>query len=242
MRVRNIRALMGGAVAAALLLILAGCGRPAEPKKAEAPKKESPSARPMPQVYKVRFVTTKGAFVVEVHKQWSPNGAERFWRLVNLGFFDNSKIFRVKRGFVAQFGVSNDPQTNALFNNLPIKDDPVKMSNRKGMVTFAADGPGTRRTQVFINLGDNKMLDKQGFAPFGKVVEGMDVVETFYPGYGEMPPRGNGPDPSKLAVEGNSYAEQKFPWLDGIIKASVVEEKSALADLRARVKQIAWKR
>ncbi|MGD0578274.1 MAG: peptidylprolyl isomerase, partial [Bryobacteraceae bacterium] len=185
MRARSIRASIGGVLAAAL--ILAACGGPAPQKKAEAPKKEAPSARPMPPVYKVRFVTTKGAFVVEVHQQWAPYGAERFWRLVNLGFFDRSKIFRVKRGFVAQFGVSNDVQTNALFNNLPIKDDPVKMSNRKGMMTFAADGPGTRRTQVFINLGDNKALDKQGFAPFGKVVEGMNVVETFYPGYGEMP-------------------------------------------------------
>ena len=213
---------MRGGVLAAAVLMLAACSKPAPEKKAEAPKKETPSARPTPSVYKVRFVTTKGPFVVEVNKQWAPYGAERFWRLVNLGFFDNSKIFRVKMGFVAQFGVSNDRQTNALFNNLPIKDDPVKMSNRKGMMSFAANGPGTRRTQVFINLGDNKILDKQGFAPFGKVIEGMNVVETFYPGYGEMPPKGNGPDPSKLAVEGNSYAEQKFPWLDGIIKATVV--------------------
>lgn len=218
---RSIRAVVGSAVAAAALMLTA-CGGAAPQKKAEAPKKVAPSARPMPQVYKVRITTTKGAFVIEVHKQWAPYGAERFWRLVNLGFFDHSKIFRVKRGFVAQFGVSNDMQTNALFNNLPITDDPVKMSNRKGLISFAADGPGTRRTQVFINLGDNKALDKQGFAPFGKVVEGMNVVETFYPGYGEMPPRGNGPDPSKLAVEGNAYAESKFPWLDGIHKATVV--------------------
>lgn len=203
------------------ILVLAACG-PAPERKQEAPKKRA--VRTMPDVYKVRFATTKGPFVVEVHKQWAPLGAERFWRLVDLGFFDKSRVFRVKRNFVVQFGVSPDPRTNAVFNSLAIKDDPVKQSNKKGMMSFATSGPGTRRTQVFVNLSDNTTLDKQGFAPFAKVVEGMDtVVDAFYSGYGDMPPRGMGPDPSKLAVEGDSYAESKFPRLDTIFKALVVD-------------------
>ena len=207
----------------AATLALAGCGPSAEKagKKAEAPK--SSLATPMPDVYRVRFETSHGKFTVEVHKAWAPLGAERFWRLVNLGFFDRSKIFRVKPGFVVQFGVSPDPQANQLFNNLAIKDDPVKQSNVKGRMTFATSGPGSRRTQVFINLSDNKPLDKQGFAPFGEVVEGMGVVERFYAGYGEMAPRGMGPDPSKLAVEGNGYADAKFPRLDSIQRAAVIQ-------------------
>ena len=203
------------------MLALAACG-PAPEKKPEEPKKQA--AKTMPDVYKVRFATTKGVFAVEVHKAWAPLGAERFWRLVDLGFFDKSRVFRVKRNFVVQFGVSVDPRTNEVFNNLAIKDDPVKQSNKKGMMSFAASGPGTRRTQVFINLKDNTELDRQGFAPFAKVVEGMDtVVDAFYSGYGDMPPRGMGPDPSKLAVEGDSYAESKFPRLDTIFKALVVD-------------------
>lgn len=203
------------------ILALAACG-PAPDKKQEEPKKQA--VRTMPEVYKVRFNTTKGPFVVEVHKQWAPRGAERFWRLVDVGFFDKSRVFRVKRNFVVQFGVSPDPRTNEAFNGLAIQDDPVKESNKKGMMSFATNGPGTRRTQVFVNLKDNTSLDKQGFAPFAKVVEGMDtVVDAFYSGYGDMPPRGMGPDPSKLAVEGDSYAESKFPRLDTIFKALVVD-------------------
>lgn len=206
---------------AVVILSLAACG-PATEKKQEQPKKQV--ARTMPDVYRVRFATSKGPFVVEVHKAWAPLGAERFWRLVDVGFFDKSRVFRVKRNFVVQFGVSPDPRTNGVFNNLAIRDDPVKQSNKKGMMSFATNGPGTRRTQVFVNLSDNTSLDKQGFAPFAKVVEGMDkVVDAFYSGYGEMPPRGMGPDPSKLAVEGESYAESKFPRLDKIFKASVVD-------------------
>jgi peptidyl-prolyl cis-trans isomerase A (cyclophilin A) len=206
---------------AVAILALAACG-PAPEKKQETPKKRA--VRTMPDVYRVRFATTKGPFTVEVHKEWAPLGAERFWRLVDVGFFDKSRVFRVKRNFVVQFGVSPDPRTNAIFNNLAIKDDPVKQSNKKGMMSFATNGPGTRRTQVFINLSDNISLDKQGFAPFAVVVEGMDtVVDAFYSGYGDMPPAGPGPDPSKLAVEGDSYAQSQFPQLDRIFKALVVD-------------------
>jgi peptidyl-prolyl cis-trans isomerase A (cyclophilin A) len=203
------------------ILSLAACG-PAPEKKQEPPRKQA--ARTMPDVYKIRFTTTKGPFIVEVHKAWAPLGAQRFWRLVDLGFFDKSRVFRVKRNFVAQFGVSPDPRTNEVFNSLAIKDDPVTQSNKRGMMSFASNGPGTRRTQVFINLKDNPELDKQGFAPFAKVIEGMDtVVDLFYSSYADMPPRGTGPDPGKLAVEGDSYAASKFPQLDTIFKASVVD-------------------
>jgi len=204
-----------------VILAMAACG-PAPEKQQEAPKQRL--ARTMPEVYRVRFATTKGPFVVEVRKQWAPLGAERFWRLVDVGFFDKSRVFRVKRNFVVQFGVSPDPRTNGVFNSLAIKDDPVKQSNKKGMLSFATNGPGTRRTQVFVNLSDNPSLDKQGFAPFAQVVEGMNtVVDAFYSGYGDMPPHGMGPDPSKLAVEGDSYAESKFPRLDTIFRALVVD-------------------
>jgi len=203
------------------LLSLAACG-PATEKKQEPAKKQA--ARTMPDVYKVSVATSKGHVVVEVHKDWAPLGAERFWRLVDLHFFDKSRIFRVKRNFVAQFGVSPDPGTNTAFSNLPLRDDPVKQSNKRGMLSFAANGPGTRHTQVFINLKDNPALDKQGFAPFGKVVAGMDgVVDLFYSGYADMPPGGTGPDPSKLAVEGDAYAETKFPLLEKIFKITVVD-------------------
>jgi cyclophilin family peptidyl-prolyl cis-trans isomerase len=203
---------------------LAGCGGPSvsdQPKKAAATKPAAP--RVMPDVYRVRFTTTKGAFTVEVHKEWAPLAAERFWKLVDLGFFDDSKFFRVKRNFVVQFGVAADPRLNQLFDSLPIKDDPVKQHNVEGMLSFAASGPGTRRTQIFINLKDNRVLDKSGFAPFAKLVDGRMMLEMLYSGYGEMAPLGAGCDPRKLATEGNAYADAKFPRLDGIVKAEVVD-------------------
>jgi len=186
------------------------------------PPAEAATQKPMPDVYKVKFTTTRGAFVVEVHKDWAPLGAERFWRLVNLEFFDDSRIFRVKPDFVAQFGVAADPKVNSLFATMPIKDDHIKHNNFRGNVSFATSGPDTRRTQIFINLKDNTALDKQGFVPFGKVVQGLEVADKFYSGYGEIAPMGTGPDPKKLAVEGNAYAEAKFPRLDTIKSAVIV--------------------
>jgi peptidyl-prolyl cis-trans isomerase A (cyclophilin A) len=177
----------------------------------------------MPELYRARFTTTRGPFTVEVHKDWAPLAAERFWKLVDLGFFDNSKFFRVKRNFIVQFGVSPDVKLNELFNSLPLRDDPVKQHNIEGTLAFAASGPGTRRTQVFVNLKDNRALDRQGFAPFAKIVDGRNVLEMLYSGYGEMAPLGTGPDPRKLATEGNAYAESKFPRLDGIVRATIVE-------------------
>jgi peptidyl-prolyl cis-trans isomerase A (cyclophilin A) len=176
-----------------------------------------------PAKFRVKFETSKGDFVVEVRKDLAPEGAERFYLLVKRGFFDNARFFRVVRGFVVQFGMNGDPKVQALWSNAVIKDDPVKGSNKKGSITFAMRGPNTRTTQVFINLEDNSQLDSMGFAPFGQVVEGMKVVERLYSSYGDMPPRGSGPDPQQIATRGNEYLEQRFPRLDYIKTARVLE-------------------
>ena len=138
------------------------------------------------------------------------------------GFFDNARFFRVVRGFVVQFGMNGDPKVQALWGNAAIPDDPVKTNNKRGSITFAMRGPDTRTTQVFVNLEDNSQLDSMGFAPFGQVVEGMKVVERLYSSYGDMPPRGSGPDPQQISMRGNEYLEQRFPRLDYIKTAQVL--------------------
>jgi peptidyl-prolyl cis-trans isomerase A (cyclophilin A) len=174
----------------------------------------------MAETYKVKFETTKGDFVIEVDPAWAPLGAERFRALVEGGFFDGAKFFRVLPGFVVQFGLPADPAAAPEVDNIP--DDPVSQSNRKGMITFATAGPNTRTSQVFINLGDNARLDTMGFAPFGKVVDGMSVVESLYAGYGEGAPHGQGPHQGRIRQSGNAYLEASFPKLDGINKAAII--------------------
>ena len=176
-----------------------------------------------PAVYNAKFDTSKGPFVVEVHRDWAPNGADRFYNLVKNGFYDSARFFRVIEGFMVQFGINGDPKLSAVWRNANIKDDPVKQSNARGTVTFATAGPNTRTTQVFINFGDNAGLDGQGFAPFGKVVSGMEVVDSLYSGYGEGAPHGKGPDQGGLQQYGNAYLQQSFPKLDYIEKATIVE-------------------
>jgi peptidyl-prolyl cis-trans isomerase A (cyclophilin A) len=173
--------------------------------------------------FKVKFETTKGDFVIQIHRNWAPLGADRFHMLVTSGFFDNAKFFRVLPGFVVQFGLPANPKVTQVIDAGQIKDDPVTQSNVKGSITFATAGPNTRTTQVFVNLGDNKRLDGMGFAPFGTVIEGMDVVEQFYSGYGEGAPHGKGPDQGRLRSMGNVYLDGSFPKLDGINKATVIE-------------------
>ena len=175
-----------------------------------------------PPVYKVEFDTSKGSFVVEVHRDWAPNGADRFYNLVQNGFYDNTRFFRVLEGFMAQFGVNGDPKVSTVWREARIKDDPVKVSNKRTFVTFATAGPNTRTTQVFISYGDNSNLDSQGFAPFGQVVSGMKVVDSLYNGYGEGAPRGRGPDQARVQSEGNAYLGSAFPNLDYIKKATIV--------------------
>ncbi len=176
-----------------------------------------------PAVYNAKFDTSKGAFVIEVHRDWAPRGADRFYNLVKNGFFDNARFFRVIEGFMVQFGINGDPNIAGVWRNADIKDDPVKESNRRGTITFATAGPNTRTTQVFINFGDNAALDGQGFSPFGKVVSGMEVVDSLYSGYGEGAPNGNGPDQGRVQSQGNAYLEQDFPKLDFIKTATIVE-------------------
>ncbi len=193
------------------ILVLAGCS--SAPKTAEAPKTvEKVTA---PPVYKVVFDTSKGNFTVEVHRDWAPQGADRFYELVQNKFFDDARFFRVVKGFVVQFGINKDPKLSELWRQLKIPDDPVKEHNTRGTITYAMAGPGTRTTQVFINLaGNSAMLDGQGFAPFGKVTDGMSVVDALYAGYGDMAPQGEGPDPIQIEYQGNDYLTNHFNRLD----------------------------
>ena len=176
---------------------------------------------PAPAVYKAKFDTSKGTFVIEVHRDWAPNGADRFYNLVKNGFFDNARFFRVISGFMVQFGINADPKLSAVWREARIKDDPVKQSNKRGLITFATAGPNTRTTQVFINFADNNMLDRQGFAPFGQVVSGMPVVDALYSGYGEGAPGGQGPEQGRIQREGNTYLVKQFGKLDYIKKATI---------------------
>ena len=176
-----------------------------------------------PESYRVRFETTKGPFVVEVHRAWAPHGADRFYNLVKLGYYDGVTFFRVLDDFMAQCGIHGDPKVSRAWRDARIPDDPVAQSNTRGMVTFATAGPNTRTTQIFINYKDNSSLDGMGFAPFGRVVEGLAVVDALYSGYGEGAPRGSGPHQGRAQAEGNEYFRREFPKLDHIETARLVE-------------------
>ncbi len=201
-----------------LCALLAGCGSTEPAKKAEAP----PKAEPMPAVYRVKLETNKGDIVLEVRKEWAPRAAARFYELVTAGYYDGSRFHRVIRNYFAQFGIHRDPKMSQLWRELRFPDEPVKMSNKKGWMSFAQLGPNTRNVQAFLNLKDNTDLDKQGFPPFAQVVEGMDVAERLYSSYGELQPKGGGPDGVKAELQGNAYLEAQFPRLDYIVKASLV--------------------
>jgi len=174
-----------------------------------------------PATYNVKFDTSKGAFVITVHRDWAPAGADRFYNLVKNGFYDNARFFRVISGFMVQFGIHADPKVSAVWREARIPDDPVKQSNKRGLITFATAGPNTRTTQVFINFGDNGALDRQGFAPFGQVVSGMNVVDALFAGYGEGAPSGQGPEQGRIQREGNAYLTRDFAKLDYIKKATI---------------------
>ena len=176
-----------------------------------------------PDVYKVKFDTSKGSFVVEVHRDWAPNGADRFYNLVKNGFYNDARFFRVISDFMVQFGINGNPKISQVWQDANIPDDPVKQSNIRGMITFATAGPDTRTTQVFINFGDNAALDGQGFSPFGKVISGMDVVDSLYAGYGEGSPKGDGPNQGIVQSLGNAYLEKAFSRLDYIKTATIVK-------------------
>jgi peptidyl-prolyl cis-trans isomerase A (cyclophilin A) len=175
-----------------------------------------------PATYKAKFTTTQGIIVVEVTRAWAPLGADRFYNLVKNGFYTDASFFRVIPGFMVQFGLSAKPAISEKWSHAAIPDDPVTQSNKRGYITFATAGPNTRTTQVFINFGDNSRLDSDGFAPFGQVVEGMDVVDKLYSGYGEGAPKGSGPDQSQVEAKGKAYLDSDFPKLDSIKSAVIV--------------------
>src|SRR5258708_37920480 len=185
----------------ALTLVAAGaCEKPGpKPPSAGAPDIHNPAdprfAQQAPDRFRARFSTTKGDFVIAVHRAWAPRGTDRFYNLVRAGFYDGVRFFRVIPGFMAQFGIHGDTALTAAWRPRVFPDDPVRRTNGRGLATYATPGPGTRTTQIFINYGDNNRLDASGFAPFEQVVEGMEVVDALYGGYGEGAPNGGGPHP-----------------------------------------------
>jgi peptidyl-prolyl cis-trans isomerase A (cyclophilin A) len=176
-----------------------------------------------PAEYKVKMSTSKGDFVIQVTREWAPRGADRFYSLVKGGFYTDVRFFRIIPNFMAQFGMNGEPRVTAAWMAAKIQDDPVTQSNTRGMVTFATSGKNSRTTQVFVNFADrNKMLDGQGFAPFGKVVEGMDVVDKLYSGYGESASRGgSGPEQHLIQQQGNEYLMRDFKEMDYIKSATI---------------------
>jgi len=203
--------------------------------KSAASKAGTPAAKPSllnpaslrakaPDLFKAQFTTTKGDFVVEVHRDWAPIGADRFYNLVKNGFFTNAAFFRVIPGFMVQFGLSANPAVNKAWESANLKDDPVKGSNKRGMVTFAKTSlPNSRSTQLYINFGDNAALDPQGFAPFGTVTTGMEVVDMIYSVYRERP------DQQRITEEGDAYLVKNFPMIDKIKLAKILPAEPAAA-------------
>jgi peptidyl-prolyl cis-trans isomerase A (cyclophilin A) len=193
---------------------------------ASSPALTNPAAakEKAPPVYKVKFSTTKGDFTVEVHRDWAPEGADRFYNLVKIGYFSDVAFFRVVKGFMVQFGIHGNPEVNKAWRAARIPDDPTgKQSNTRGMVTFAMAGPNTRTTQIFINYVDNSRLDSMGFPPFGKVIgDGMKVVDAIEGMYGEGQPQGRGPAQGRIQSEGNAYLKAEYPKLDYIKSAAIV--------------------
>jgi peptidyl-prolyl cis-trans isomerase A (cyclophilin A) len=178
-----------------------------------------------PERYTVSLDTTKGEILVDVRRSWAPLGADRFYNLVKIGYFDDTAFFRVVAGFMAQIGIHGDPEINRVWRTQRIEDDPVAHQNAAGTVSFATSGKNSRVNQIFINLVDNSRLDAMGFAPIGRV-RGLDVVEQLHSGYGEGAPAGRGPLQARVQNEGNAYLRAEFPQLDYIRSAKVVDEKT----------------
>lgn len=199
--------------------------KPPRPMKGPNPALRNPSltSAKAPATFKAKFETTKGDFVVEVTREWSPRGADRFYNLVKIGYFRNIAFFRVIEGFMAQFGMHGDPIIGQKWSAANIQDDPVVKSNQRGYISFAKTNmPHSRSVQFFINYKDNGSLDSYGFSPFGQVIEGMEVVDSVYKGYGEGAPSGRGPSQGRIRAEGNGYLKRDFPKLDYIKKATLL--------------------
>jgi peptidyl-prolyl cis-trans isomerase A (cyclophilin A) len=210
----------------ALVVGAAACDKPAPPPSdsaTAAPPTPAPAVTPAadaaPATFRVRMETSKGPIVLELQRDWAPNGVDRFFQLVEEGYFNDARFFRVVPKFIVQFGMNGDPATYAKWKDQRITDDPVKQTNARGTVTFATSGPNTRTTQLFINLGDNAGLDQQGFSPIGTIVEGMSVVDRLFSGYGDPPQDQQG----NIATGGNAYLTQNYPKLDFIRTAKVLK-------------------
>ncbi|HVJ27529.1 MAG TPA: peptidylprolyl isomerase [Vicinamibacterales bacterium] len=186
--------------------------------EADVPKGES---------YYALFRTSEGDFILAVHPGWAPLGAERFRELLETKYYDNCRFFRVLDGFMAQVGVNGDPAVSAQWRDRAIQDEPAKVSNQRGRVTYAKGGPNSRTTQIFFNYGDNRQLDADAFAPFAEVVKGMDVLGKLYSAYGEGAPHGAGPDQGRLNMQGNEYLQAEFPELDYIKSARIYDTLEA---------------
>ena len=208
-------------------MALVACGGGSEPQQDENPIARSPLLRPddftetAPDQYQVRLETSAGDVVIQVHRAWGPLGADRFYNLVEAGFYDDSRVYRVIPDFMAQFGLHANPYVSQAWKAAYIVDDPVVETNTRGRVAFAKGGVHTRTTEIFISYKDNSALDAEGFTPIGEVVEGMDVVDAFYGDYGDGPPRGDGPYQAMAAARGNEYLDADFPNLTRIVRATV---------------------
>ena len=196
-----------------LLAALAACG-------GSSRDADAVPAGPAPDSFRVAFVTSKGTFLVDAHRPWSPNGADRFFALVRSGFFDENRFFRVLPGYIAQFGINDKKKVNEKWD-APIRDDPRRESNARGTLVFTSSGPDTRAHQLFINLADNKRLDAQGFVPFARVVSGMEVVDSLYDDYGEAPVQ------QLIVTLGNNYLLRMFPKLDYVTTARIVGDTAS---------------
>ena len=182
--------------------------------------------QPAPDVFQARFETSKGNFVIQAHRAWAPHGADRFYNLIRAGFFNDSRFFRVRAGYIAQFGIAGDPTIAAIWKDKTIPDDPVLQSNKRGFIAYAMTGPNARTTQLYIDLADNSRLDGEGFAPIGQVIEGMEVVDKLYSGYGENAGGGmRGGKQGKIFEGGNMYMDREYPELDKLITAKIVLPK-----------------
>jgi peptidyl-prolyl cis-trans isomerase A (cyclophilin A) len=213
--------------------------------KAEAPKADPPDERKIvekappkknlllepttkydqaPAEFKIQFETTKGNFTVRMVRDWSPRGVDHLHHLVSSGYYTDIAFFRAIEGFMVQFGMHGDPKINGLWADTNIQDEPVKVSNKRGYMSFAkSNAPNSRSTQLFINLVDNSNLDGYGFSPIGEVIEGMSVVDSIYMGYGEGAPRGRGPSQGLINQQGNAYLKSQFPNLDYIKTAKIMD-------------------
>jgi len=203
--VRTTRTLLAG-ITVVLALLAFACRKP--PRKIV-----------VPEVFRVKFETSQGDFVVEARRDWAPHGVDRFHELLRKRYFDQGRFFRVLPGFIAQFGVHRDFDVHAIWSKLFIMDDPQREKNLRGTLAFAKAGPNTRATEIFINLADNAALDDEHFVPFARIIQGMDVVDRFYSGYGEMRPEGKWIDRGRVEEEANEYLVQRFPKLDYIKRA-----------------------